>query len=288
MEPSFPVVRDIVISAVNYINHVAVLGAKEGCRPFIISTHILRLSIWLSLGCSIATGTTLVGIWRPDRITIAADNKITVTDTKTGAVVSSLQGCKVFQIGNSVVAMAGLFQEEQIDMVSAIKNARLFRDSVTNKPLPSAGFSMAAQGVLKRVLAARDAKQDGRSVYDPALGITMIVVSIIENDLFMYRLQYRSIVPPGPGYERFSYQEIQYPTTEQANFAIELGGIFDTANRFRMIDQNWNAGGDVATARRLIAIEASDTVASRFVGTPITTVVIDKTGVKWEDKGVCQ
>jgi hypothetical protein len=55
----------------------------------------------------------------------------------------------------------------------------------------------------------------------------------------------------------------------------------------RALSAEWNKGDDISVARRLVSVEASDTIASQYVGVPISTIVIDKKGARWIDKGAC-
>jgi hypothetical protein len=71
------------------------------------------------------------------------------------------------------------------------------------------------------------------------------------------------------------------------NRGVEAIGMSESIRRFQKISLEWKSGDDVTVSRRLVAVEASDSMASHFVGPPIATISIDKRGARWIDRGLC-
>ena len=234
---------------------------------------------------SILSPTTIVGIWTPKQITIVADSKQTMV--QNNQIVGSQTACKVFVVRNIAVGLAGLAQAEQVSVADSIKNSHELVEQGTNAKLPEASIVVAAESSVTQVLRHRNA------AYDPNVPISLIFGGMINGKLQMFKVEMSGMQIAGDFAMPARTRRIAFPESRgydgtDPNRAIEVIGISDTVKRFQKLLPMWNEGDDVAVGRRLVAIEASDGVASAFVGGPITTVVINKKGLHWIDAGACQ
>jgi hypothetical protein len=238
-----------------------------------------------AFGFSLAVpGTTIVGVWTDKKITIAADSKQTVVDS--AGKVRSQTGCKVYEVRHLIFALAGLAQADQVSVIDEIRNSTELREEGTDHKLPVDSVVVGAMGAVVKVLRGR------RATTLPNDTIQLLLAGKIDGKLRMYREEMSRIQIQGdfvlPGSSRnFGYPESRGHDGTDPNRGIEIIGISDTARRFQAALPEWNKGDDVSVASRLVAIEASDTSASEFVGVPISAIVIDKKGNHWIHKGAC-
>jgi hypothetical protein len=130
------------------------------------------------------------------------------------------------------------------------------------------------------------------ATYAPDATIQLLIAGMIDGKLQMYRVEMSGILIYGDDSLTRSTRQYGYPESRghddtDRNRGIEVIGIDDSVKRFHRVLPEWSEGDDISVARRLVSIEASDTVASQAVGTPISTIVIDKKGAHWVDTGVC-
>jgi hypothetical protein len=251
-------------------------------RQTISVFYLAALIIGLS---SVLSGTTIVGIWTEKQITIAADSKQTVTQGER--IVGSQTACKVYVVRNIVVALAGLAAAEGISVVDSIRTSRELINQDTRTKLPETSLVVGAEAALVQVLNKRN------SLSDPNFNVALIVAGKIGGKLQMFREElvgmtiFREYSMPS-AMRRIAYPESRGYNGSDRNRGFEVIGISDAIKRFQKILPDWNKGDDVSVAKRLVGIEASDASGSRFVGPPISAVIIDKKGVRWIDKGVCE
>src|SRR6185437_8683046 len=140
---------------------------------------------------------------------------------------------------------------------------------------------------VTKVLKARNVTSD--SSLQP---VDLLIGGVIDGKLQMVRSEvsgvFIAVVFSVPG----STRRIAYPASRgysgsDPNRGVEQLGFSDAANRFRQIFSAWKTGDNATVSTRLVAIEASDTADSRFVGAPISTIVIDKHGARWIERGAC-
>lgn len=260
---------------------------------------LLLLLVYLS---SLLRATTIVGIWTENRVTIAADSKQTISRGQT--VTGSQNVCKLYQIGDLIMAVAGVTQAEEVELISKIQNFPREYTDASGKKLPLLRISIAVQLVLQEVIDER-ARAEGRDPrafdpagYDPKLNMSLLIAGIIDGNVSMSRITtiptpgFRN--PPLVGSNATRQFEVDYPKDRgrdggDPNRPIEILGVKDAISRFQLIlPMEWNLGDDASVARRLVAIEASDTASSAVVGPPISLITIDKNGPRWIDKGLCQ
>jgi hypothetical protein len=233
----------------------------------------------------VALATSIAGIWTEKQITIAADSKQTITQGQT--ITGSQPACKIYEVRGLVFALAGLAEAEQISVTDEIRNSRELVEQGTGRKLPETSVVVAADAAVVKVLKAR------RTASDPNVPIQLLIGGMIDGKLQMFRIEMVGMSIQGDYSFANSTRRIAYPESRgyngtDPNRGIELIGIRDSAMRFQASLPEWNKGDDVTVARRLVAVEASDTVASHFVGPPISTIVIDKKGIRWVDKGACE
>jgi hypothetical protein len=239
--------------------------------------------------------TTIVGLWTQGQITIAADSKQTLTNR--GRVIGSRTACKIHPVRSLAVALAGLAETEEVNVVKAIKESREFRDSKTGKIVFDTGPVVAAQISLERVLASRDAAA-GAPVFDPKVGVSLIIGGAVDGELAMARITYTPIRPipntPETRWSRFATSTVIYPQMRgyagtNPDWGLEVIGISDAISRFQRGLATWGpSGDDIGFVTGLVEIEAGDRESSQFVGLPISTIVIDENGPRWISKGACE
>lgn len=294
MEPLLAIVGDINIFSLDDVDGFAIFGFKKRQPTPIIPPHVSWL---LALGClllpNLVRATTVVGIWTEKQVTIAADSKQTIT--QNGRLVGSQNACKIYPVHDLIFAFSGLAKSEEVDVIESIQNGHELKDMKTGKILPEMGPWVAAQMALQKILSAR-----GEPVtvppYNQTVSAGMIVAGRIEKKLVMYRIEI-AITPPtpqAPGRPSFAMRRIAYPESRgyegtDPKRGFEIIGITDAISRFRsLLPREWNSGSDVEVAKRLIAVEASDSIGDQFVGAPISIIIVNNSGIHWIDKGVCQ
>jgi hypothetical protein len=233
-----------------------------------------------------ACATSIVAIWTEKQITIAADSKQTQID-QLGNIVGSQQGCKIFQVRGLVFALAGISATDLLSVTDEIKNGREFTEMGTGKKEPILSILVAAHAALVKTLLAHGSTSNAK------MPIDIIIAGMIEGKLQMVRETTNGVQIQGDYSMPMSSRRITYPQDRgyngsDPNRGIETPGLEDVIDRFkRILPKEWNKGSDVELARRLVAIEASDTLDGRFVGAPISTIIIKKKGMQWIDKGEC-
>jgi hypothetical protein len=227
--------------------------------------------------------TTLVGIWTKNKITIAADSKITVY--RGGKIVGSASACKIFAARGLVFAFSGLTQENGIDVVQAVRNAPELNLPGTGRMQPEEALTVAAENALRRILSARTPSS---SAIRPSVG--MIVAGAVNGKLMMVHVEaeFRDLGDCcGLDFvlKRVAYS---YEHGGEGAKAAEFSGHQHAIGYFKSIRPvNWQIGTDLQAARHLVGIEANDSADSQFVGKPVSVIEITKDGVRWADRGVC-
>jgi hypothetical protein len=186
-----------------------------------------------------------------------------------------------------VVALAGLAATEGVSMVAAIRNSKEFVRHGTGVKLPETSLVVAAEQALADVLRNR------RTASDPTFNVALILAGTIDGKLQMFREEmvgmtiYREYSMPS-AMRRIAYPESRGYNGTDRNRGIEVIGLTAAINKFQTTNRDWKKGDDVTVAKRLVGIEVADPMDSRYVGDPISTVAIDKKGIRWIDKGACQ
>ena len=242
-------------------------------------------AIALVFSTRIAFATTIVGIWTERRVTIVADSKQTITSG--GRIIRSETGCKTFQVRQLIVALAGLAAAEGVNVVDEIKASRELVEQGSAKKLPRDSVVVAAEAALVKVLNKRDALSDSN------MRVQMIIAGNIDGRIQMFRVEMNGMNIHGvfampSSMRQFGYPESRGHDGSDPNRGIEVIGLDSSVKTFKTLDPAWNQGNDLVVARRLVAIEASDTEASKYVGPPFSSVAVDKKGVHWIDKGPCK
>jgi hypothetical protein len=246
---------------------------------------VTRLVAVAMMSSRLALATTIVGIWTEKRVTIVADSKQTVTSG--GRVIRSVTGCKTFQVRQLIVALAGLAAAEGVNVVGEIKASKELVSQDSGAKLPRTSVVVAAEAALVKVLKKRDA------LSDPGMKVEMIIAGTIDGRIQMYRVEMTGMRILGeysmPNMMRqYGYPDSRGHDGSDPNRGIEVIGWDSSVKKFKALDPAWNQGNDLVVARRLVAIEASDTEASKYVGAPFSSVSVDKKGVHWIDKGPCK
>jgi hypothetical protein len=249
-------------------------------RPATLFASVLLLFV-----PRVAPATTIVGIWTPKKITIASDSRATLSNA-AGVYTGSQTVCKIQEAHGLVFALSGSAADEGISVIEGIKTSMLIHDQATGKIDLLATLVAGAQSTITKVLLAHHVARN------PTVPIQLLIAGMIDGKLQMVRIDETGMEIAGNVSLMNSTRMIQYPEDRgykgsDPNRGVEILGINDTAERFRKLLPEWNMGDDVAVATRLVAVEASDTKASQFVGPPISTIEIDKKGVRWVDKGAC-
>jgi ATP-dependent protease HslVU (ClpYQ) peptidase subunit len=245
----------------------------------------IAIGTLLAILPSVGSATTLVGIWTAKQITIAADSKQTLMN---GVVIMGSQdACKIYKTGNLVFAFAGLAKSEQIDVVEAVINAHELTEQGTGKKLPVDSLEVASVAALVKVLKARG------SLSDASVSVGLIIAGKIDGKLQMIRMEIWGMTIAGDFAVSQMSRHIAYPESRghdgtNPNRRIEIIGFNNAIKRLQASSSDWNKGNDLVVARRLVEFETDDPEDSRFVGAPISEIVINKHGIKWIGKGKCQ
>jgi len=221
----------------------------------------------------------------PTGITIAADSKQMIT-SPAGAYLGYQSGCKIYEAHGLVFALAGLTYAEGISVVDEIKDSIPLTEQATGRKLPLESVLIAGETSIVKVLKAQNATSNRN------MPIQLLVAGPIDGELRMVRVDIGGMAIQGDYSIPTSTRRITYPEDRGYNGSnrdrgVEILGIGDTARKFQAILPDWNLGDDVGVANRLVAIEASDSTASQFVGAPISTIVVNRDGAKLINKGLC-
>jgi hypothetical protein len=233
----------------------------------------------------VASATSIVGIWRKNRISISADSKQTLLD-RNMVPVGSRQSCKIYEVRGLIFALAGLAEAERINVIEDIKNSKELTDQGTGGKLQETSLVVGAESAVVKVLKAR------RSASDPDVVVQLLIAGKIDGKLQMVKSEFRGVTIQGeyslPNLShRVAYPQDRGHDDTNPNRGVELLGMYEPAERFQKLLPEWNLGDDVAVSRRLVAVETADTKDSQAVGPPIATIVVTKRGARWINKGVC-
>ena len=227
--------------------------------------------------------TTLVGIWTKNKITIAADSKVTVY--RGGKIVGSVTACKIFAVRGLVFALSGLTQENDIDVIAAVRNAPGLNSPATGRLHPDEALTVAAENALRRILSARTPSS---SAVLPSVG--MIVAGAVDGKLVMVHVEAElRYLGECCGLD-FVVKRVEHSHEYRGEGAkaAEFSGHQQAIARFKSTQPvNWRMGTDLEAARHLVGIEANDSADSQFVGQPVSVIEVTKDGARWLDRGAC-
>jgi len=170
--------------------------------------------------------------------------------------------CKIYE-AHLVFALAGLASDVGVDVVEEIKNSMLLHEQDTGRTVPLDSLWGAAGSALTKVLLAHHIASN------PTIPIELLIAGTVDGKLQMVRIDETGWTIQGNIAFANSTRHIGYPESRgykgtDPNRGFEILGINDTAGRFQKLLPGWTMGDDAAT------------------------IVIDKKGVKWVDKGVCE
>ena len=229
--------------------------------------------------------TSIVAVWTKNRITIVADSKQTVSDAN-GATTSQ-KACKVYQVRNTVFAIAGLAKIDEIDVVNEIKNHTPMRDAKTGAILPIESIIIPASASITKVLISKHAQ------YAPNAPIQMLIAGWWDGELRLARWEMNGLRIIGDyslpdNVRQYEYPDVRGHDGTDPNRGIETIGMDEAIKAFKASTPGWNKGSDHAVAERLVTVEINDPNAKQYVGKPISTIVVTKGGIKWKHRGACK
>jgi hypothetical protein len=175
-----------------------------------------------------------------------------------------------------------------VSVVEEIRNGTPLTEEGTHKLLPVESIVVRAIGSIVKTLRAHGATKGL-----PNDAIQLLIAGNIDGQLQLVRVELSGVQIHGdfsfPSATRqYSYPQSRGHDGTDPNRGIEVIGIGDAVQRFQTVLPEWKKEkNNMVIARRFVAIEASDSAAYRFVGPPISTLVIDSRGTHWIEKGVC-
>ena len=152
----------------------------------IIAGNLITCALMLA---SNIVATTILGIWTENQITIAADSKQTIY--RNHEIVGSQLGCKIVLIRGAYLALAGVAKAESIDVIDAVRNSVVAKDS-KGDPVIESSVWIGGQSALETVLERR-----GRD-FDSAVNTGMIIAGGVKGKLQMRKMAFLSGPPPPP------------------------------------------------------------------------------------------
>jgi hypothetical protein len=218
--------------------------------------RILHLAALLAIAAPIALATSIVGVWTPKRITIAADSKQTLTSA-SGTVVGSQCACKIYQVRGIVFALAGLAKAEQVDVIDDIRNSRELVEQGTGRKLPEDSIVVAAEAAVAKVVKARGRQSD------PSIPIELLIAGNIGGKLQMFHITMNGMVLYGAYAMPNQTRRIAYPESRgyggtDPNRGIEFLAYSGAAKAFQTKTKDWTRLDDVTLARKLVTVEATE------------------------------
>lgn len=229
--------------------------------------------------------TSIVAVWTKKRITIVADSKQTVSDGNGDT--TSQNACKVYQVRNTIFALAGLAKIDEIDVVNEIMNSPPMRNGETGAILPIESIIVRASASITKVLNLKHMQ------YATNAPIQMFIAGWIDGELKLVRWEMNGLLISGDYSLPQGVRSYEYPDTRpndgtDPNRGIETIGMDKAIKDFKAKTPKWDKGSDRTVAQRLVNVEISDPEAKEYVGAPTSTVVVTKGGIKWNQRGVCK
>jgi hypothetical protein len=227
--------------------------------------------------------TTLVGIWTKNKVTIAADSKVTIY--RGGKIIGSVTACKIFEVRGLVFAFSGLTQENDIDVIEAVRNAPELTSPATGRVRPDEALTVAAENALRRILSSRSPSS---SAVVPSVG--MIVAGAASGKLVMVHVEAElrylgECCGPDLVVKRVEHS---HEYGGEGAKAAEFSGHQHAIAHFKSTQPvNWRIGTDLQAARHLVGMEANDSADSQFVGQPVSVIEVTTDGARWVDRGAC-
>ena len=227
--------------------------------------------------------TSIVALWTPERIVIAADSRLSPLVDGTYSQV-----CKIRAEGNLWYATAGLY-EAPIDgfnisniIHEAYSKAR-HKDNIVSFAMTELSFEVA-----KRLNAVRE-RVDVVLRNNPNLNLAELILVAKEKDGFkaVYNQTDISRLMQSTNAMAFDGEIGIIPENRNA-MQILVAGRKDAILEYIASNPAWAKGDDlVAIAHKFIQMEIDRYPMG--VGGPISILAINKDGtVKWEDPGLCE
>lgn len=260
--------------------------AREPIRVLFFLACLLAIS-------GSGSATSVVAVWRSDRVTIAADS---LTNTKENDVWSKHSGCKILEQGEVFFAFAGLSKDKIAGFdANAIANAT-FKSTAGGIQAKAARLAAVVSPALLKAVQQiyRDESQTTSAALigngkDKPVVLEAIVFGIEDGRAIVVGINFVRIDDPKRAPIEMSAKTGQCPGTGcGATFVFYIG-------EKQAINKKLNGesfvkpltGNDVDDARMLVKTEMSDKPGT--VGGSIDTLVIDSKGAQWiPPLGVCR
>ena len=247
--------------------------------------NILRLSylmVFLFWRVDTISGTFLVSVSSDDVLVIGSDGIMTRPNI-AGRLVGKEPSCKIRQVGNQVVAHAGLTFERPVQFEFWETVSSISADSTSE-------FVSRLSGILDEKLQEVARARRERNPPHPDYRLTIIELYIAgwEPELTLFELVARI---PSDGVPVTKYNRL-WPMWDEIPANYKPG-------RVRLMNYFGSYNASILSAREPIEvltdpvkygrskIQAQIDAGNQSVGPPITIVSIDKSGPKWIEVGSC-
>jgi hypothetical protein len=228
-------------------------------------------------------GTTVVVVWTPNFINIAADSKVTTFNRR--GEPGSFNECKIHRVGNLLVVGAGLYAERTTDFDFPALAEKAIKPNTT--PIEAAKAVKIAVG--DPLLAAVEAIRNR----DPVRSKTAFSSEVL--DFVVAGLASGQPAVAGYGFSPdinggFQIKEIEYPGdrkfTGSAMSSLLMGEHQTISRKYPGLEmQRFLKMNVISGIEELVQLEISN---SDKVGPPVSVVTISSTSIQWVKRGLCK
>jgi hypothetical protein len=220
---------------------------------------------------SVAQATTLVAVWTPERLLLAADSLV-----YTGAASPAARACKIDQEGSTFFALSGLVEDHGVNfhLAPLTRNAMKLSGPMDQK---LAAFRQLVRPGLTRALAA--VKKDSPSDYQFLLAghpvVQAIFAEVQQGSPLLAVASFR-LDPAGDLQE---YAEVLADKNDNRGPRIIYAGQQGRIREYLREHRDWHAGDQPALVRGLIQLEIDSN--SGRVGGPVDLLAISANRAEW-------
>jgi hypothetical protein len=256
---------------------------------------LIVILVFLSLGFSTASATSVVAVLNNDEIVIGADSKTTLTTTGGEIEPESVEKCKIVQTGNLFFASAGSAGIGAAALNGDVDPKFDLKKSIAEGLRGGGGIAERVANLEKVLVAdltkiAEEARRDDaafflkRFVRHP---VHTVIVGGIENGEPVLMVRTFSLIISPSGYLSFEIGRFNCPGDCRTSFITIFEGQTE-AIRDYLKDHGLflHFANPVTAVRDLVGLEISKDSSS--VGPPIDILRLTKKGAEWvQRKPLC-
>jgi hypothetical protein len=259
--------------------------------------HILQRVLITVLALALPTrASTLVAVWTPETLVLAADGRLTLTDSNGEVLDKSGVACKL-RIENGVLyGASGLYEWKAtgFSLPDVLNKGLRMAMGVNRRSLPLE--DVASRAMSDIAIALKDAKQGvGESIAkNPNFNFGELILAGIDGDSLKVVLSRIDISVSQEGSIFSSGSRVKYilgqsvlpgPEPHKSLMAVAIGQQ-DAILAYQSSHPDWIKEDPIKLTRMFIGLEI--VAQPNSVGPPIALLVLSKDGsTRWLEKGAC-